>query len=122
MLLYHVPCPTSFVALRTVHGKIFSTFKEARDHLGLLQSDQEYHQCLEEAATFKSAHALRILFITILVHSSPADPHRLFDQHKSELFDDCRQKLQASPFNLPSPTNDDINDLGLSLLANLAEQ
>ncbi|CAG8569478.1 16675_t:CDS:2, partial [Gigaspora rosea] len=43
LLLYHIRGPTLFESLRTVNGVTFSTFKQAAQQLGLLESDQDWH-------------------------------------------------------------------------------
>ncbi|RXK40560.1 hypothetical protein M231_02212 [Tremella mesenterica] len=121
MLLYHVPSPKSYLFLRSVNGTVHATFKMACEALGLLESDREYDLCLDEAATFQSAQALRMLFVTTLIHSSPNDPRGLFDRHREDLFDDCRYRLRTH-HGIPEPTDEDVEALGLGLLSRLAEQ
>ncbi|UYV68949.1 hypothetical protein LAZ67_6001758 [Cordylochernes scorpioides] len=41
--------PTSFAALRTINGVLCQTYKEACLHLGLLENDQQWHHCIQEA-------------------------------------------------------------------------
>lgn len=122
MLLYHVPGPTSFAALRTVNGVEYPTFKEACRHRGLLNDDQEHDHCLQEAALFKTAGPLRVLFMTIIIHSTPTDPLALYERHKDSLFEDCRHRLQQRPYLIAHPTCDEILAYGLGLLSRLAEQ
>ena len=66
---------TSYENLRTVNGHLYENFKEACRARGLLQDDREWLLCLEEAAHFKTGYQLRHLFIVILVHCAPVDPH-----------------------------------------------
>ena len=103
-------------------GTECSTFKAACDRLGLLASDEEHHQCLTEASIFKTAHALRVLFVTIIIHSQPTDPLELFLQHKHNLFEDCAHQLTLAPYRIAYPTDVQVEAFGLSKLASLVEQ
>lgn len=50
MLLYHVSGATSFAHLKTINGVQYETFQDAARALGLLESDNQWNECLEEAA------------------------------------------------------------------------
>ena len=92
------------------------SFKEACRARGLLQDDREWLLCLQEAAHFRMGHQLRQLFVVILVHCSPNDPDRLWDASKDNLCDDLRHYL-IHTFHIPEPTQDQIYDYGLHLIA-----
>lgn len=90
--------------------------------MGLLASDKDHHECLLEAAAFKTAHALRILFVTILIHSDLADARKLLDQHCNNLFEDCAYRLRQDPYRVVHPSEAQVRGLGLLLIAQLVEQ
>ena len=51
LLLHHMPGATSFADLRkTPDGITHKTFKEAALAFGLLESDEEWNECLSEAS------------------------------------------------------------------------
>jgi len=50
------------------------TFKDACKERGLLRDDQEWIQCLKEAADMQTGSQLRTLFATILIHGTPHLP------------------------------------------------
>ena len=54
-------------------GDPFPTFHQACLARGLLEDDNEWRQCLQEAAHMASGHQLRVrnLFVTILLHLIP---------------------------------------------------
>ena len=52
-------------------GHLYPTFKEACNARGLLQSDEEWFLCLEEASLHQNAMQLRQLFVIILVFCDP---------------------------------------------------
>jgi hypothetical protein len=88
MLLNIVCGATSFEDLRTVQGIPYHSFKEACNALGLLQDDEEWNQCLKEAAQIQSDAQLRCLFVTILLFCEPVRPEILWKTHISALSDD----------------------------------
>ena len=120
-LLYVIKAPTSFEALRTVHGAVCGTAKEACLALGLLENDDLCDQCLIEAATFQTGYAVRSLFMTLVVYAQSSDPRALLNRHRDILSDGCRHRL-IREFGIESPTAGDIWDLALADLASLAER
>jgi hypothetical protein len=115
MLLYVVMCPLSFEYLRTYEGRLYGTFQEACLARGLLESDDEWDTCLNEAGFIQSGHQLRQLFAVILLGNTPADPSGLFDRHLPNLSDDCRYRFETL-FNNPHPTDNEIKDLTLQYI------
>jgi len=97
LLLLNVRGPRSFDDLRTVDGTVYSTFKEAAWHRGLLLDDAEYKHCLEEAAGWQMPVQLRQLFAVILVFGTPQNPLELwtsFRQHfRDTQYDEERGNL-----------------------------
>ena len=59
LLLIIVKGPTSFEDLWTVDGVIYESFKAACVARKLLEDDEEWIQCLREAAIMKIGHQLR---------------------------------------------------------------
>ncbi|ORY21689.1 hypothetical protein BCR39DRAFT_454557, partial [Naematelia encephala] len=80
ILLYHVSSPKSIQHLRMVNGQPHKTYKSACSALGLLDDDQEFDLCPNEASTFHLAQAMRQLFIALLVHNQPVAPTSLFQR------------------------------------------
>ena len=115
MLLYVVTCPTSFEYLRTYEGVVYNTFQEACMARGLLETDDEWDTCLNEAGFTQSGEQLRQLFVIILLGNTPADPLGLFNRHLHHLSDDCRNRLQRR-FGNPNPSDDDIKSLALQYI------
>ena len=50
LLLNHIRGPTSFLDIRTIDGHECQTYKEACLLLGLLESDEQWHKTMEDAA------------------------------------------------------------------------
>lgn len=106
-----------FEDLRTVDGHIHPTFQAACLALGLLENDNEWVECLEEAGAMKTGTQLRSLFALILLHCNPAQPLTLWDQFKDKICDDLAHKLCLK--GIPQPTDDQVCDYGLFLLEHI---
>ncbi|RAW19990.1 hypothetical protein PC110_g23568, partial [Phytophthora cactorum] len=64
--------------------------------MGLLESDEENHRCLSEAALFQIAGQLRHLFAVLLVYCGPASPAELWSTHLPAFIEDyLRVDIQA---------------------------
>ena len=88
MLLLHVAGPSSFQDLRTVHGQVADTYKEACALLDLLTDDTTWDRTLIEASTFRMPSQLRSLFATICLFCEPSDPLSLWLNHKEAMIED----------------------------------
>lgn len=111
MLLYIVKGPRSWEDLKTVNGIVHETFKAACAARGILETDEEFDHCLEEAGIMQTGRQLRNLFAIILLECSPIDPVLLWNTHAHNLSDDCRGRLQQR--NIAHPTNEQIFSLAL---------
>ncbi|PKA51251.1 ATP-dependent DNA helicase PIF1 [Apostasia shenzhenica] len=105
LLLNHVKGPTSFEDLKIYQNIKYNSFQESATARGLLESNNNIHECLAEAAVFKMPDAFRRLFATLLVFSTPENPEALFDDYYTELSEDFRHGISNS---------DDIYDATIS--------
>ena len=96
VLLNHVVGATSFECLRTVDGKILSTFHEAVERRGLIEEDNMLNKSLVEATEWMMPYALRRLFATILVFCEPSDVFGLWEKHKKAMSEDYRRNNQST--------------------------
>jgi hypothetical protein len=71
-LLLYTPGATSFAALRRYEGEDYPIYKATCQARGLLLDDQEWKECLLEAAQTLMPKPLRALFVAILVHNVPS--------------------------------------------------
>jgi hypothetical protein len=93
VLLLNVKGSKSYDEIKTVNGSICKTFHEAAQKLGLLDDDQEWSKCLDEAASWETnAERLRELFSIILTQCQPSNPHQLWDHFKDQLSCDILYK------------------------------
>ena len=53
------------------------TWREAAELRGLIESDQEYHDTMEEAALTQMPQQLRHVFVQILAHCQAGNPKKL---------------------------------------------
>lgn len=112
LLLYHVHCPSSWEALRTVNGVIYHTFQDACIAHGLLTDDHQLVQSLEDASTVSTPPQMRRLFVIILLECQPSDPKRLWEQTWQYLAEDCEYQLRTF-HNVSRPTQEDLQTLAL---------
>ena len=99
-MLHNICGATNFEHLRTINGKIYPTFKAAAISMGLLESDEEWIECLKEASNILTGSQLRHLFSAIILFCEPTDPGNLFNLFKKELSADFSYKtrnLNADP-------------------------
>ncbi|UYV69426.1 hypothetical protein LAZ67_6003541 [Cordylochernes scorpioides] len=85
MLLHSVRGPTSFAGLRKINGVLCQTYKEACLHLGLLENDQQWHHCIQEAVLSESPLKIRELFAIILTCCHPTNPQDIWVQFKEPM-------------------------------------
>ncbi|XP_074363228.1 uncharacterized protein LOC141703684 [Apium graveolens] len=78
MLLLCNKVATSFRDLRTINGRIYNTYKEAYEALGLLKDDNQWHSTLRENAESGMPFQLRSMFVHILTNCPVADPLKLW--------------------------------------------
>ena len=89
ILLHHKAGATSYIDLKTsTDGVIHKTFKETALVFGLLETDEEWDECLSEAATSFMPKQLHSLFVTILIFGQPAKPNILWEKHKEVMGED----------------------------------
>ena len=89
ILLHHIAGATSYADLRTLpDGTVCDTFKDTALALGLLESDDEWNECMSEAGVSFMPKQLRSLFVTILIFGEPAKPISLWEKHKKVMGED----------------------------------
>ena len=110
VLLSHVRGATSFDDLKTVNGKPCSSFREACEHLGLIEHDRTLDDCMTEAATFQMPCALRRLFATILVFCEATEIRQMWDKHLASMSEDYRRN-QSNEATLEQMVLRDIRDM-----------
>ena len=74
LLLLEAAGATSFDDLRTVAAMVCGSFREADVARGSAGDDREHHVALEDAASRRSAAALRALFALLSMQTEVADP------------------------------------------------
>ena len=121
MLLCVVKGACSYEGLRTYHGVIYPTFRNACIARGLLEDDGEWRQCLQDAAEMQTGTRLRHLFATILIFCHPTNPASLWNDFRHHICDDLRHRL-ITVFERQNPTDHDVYDYGLFLLDTILHQ
>ncbi|XP_071684979.1 uncharacterized protein [Lolium perenne] len=88
ILMNHVRGATSYENLKTVHGKLCASFREACEKRGLIETDKSLDDCLTESTTFQMPRALRRLFATILVFCEATNIRSLWEKHLESMSED----------------------------------
>jgi hypothetical protein len=70
-------------------GHTCSTFREACDVRGLVDTDASLDKCLEEAAKWQMSHSLRRLFAIIMGFCESTNIRILWNKHFESLSEDC---------------------------------
>ncbi|XP_031395056.1 uncharacterized protein LOC116206350 [Punica granatum] len=115
LLLNVVRGSRSYQEIRTVNGVSYPTFKEACYALGLLEDDQEWHDCLKEASTWGSGTELPQLFCAILLFCEIVDPAQLWERNWKVLSVDILYE-QRKLLNFPNVnlTDEQVQNYALS--------
>ena len=67
------------------------SFREAALFCGLLKSDNNLEQCLQEASLYQIPYCLRRLFATILVYCNPSNPKALWKKFEGPMSEDYKK-------------------------------
>jgi hypothetical protein len=111
MLLHKVKGCKSFEDVRTVNGIVCATYQLACMERGLLEDDQEWVECLEEAALTQSGRQLRSLLCTLLLFNNPADPLELWNRFKDEFSEDLLYAISQQYANWTPAIQEQVANL-----------
>ncbi|XP_057430864.1 uncharacterized protein LOC130723720 [Lotus japonicus] len=93
---------TSFNDVKTFHGQLFETFRDACYALGLLADDKEFIDAIKESSKLGSGHQLRRLFATLLFMCTMSIPDLVWNVTWRLLADgilhERRRRLQIPGF------------------------
>ena len=89
-MLNHVRGLTSFQDLQYLNRIRTSSFCEAALLQGLLESDNSFEECLQEASHYQMPQSLRRLFATILVYCNPSNPKMLWEKFEDAMCEDYK--------------------------------
>ena len=78
--------------IRTIDGIILPTFKSACQALGFLDNDDEWIECINDAANWATGPHLRQLFTTILCHCEVTSPKVLWESTWDALSEDIQHR------------------------------
>ena len=97
ILLHHIPRAMSFTDLRRKlpDGTEEKTFKGTATKFGLLETDEEWDQCLQEASVSFMPKQLHSSFITILLFGEPAEPKVLWEKNKEDMSEDVLREYST---------------------------
>lgn len=95
-LLLHVRGADSFEALRSFDGILYDTYKAAAQARGLLESDDEWVRCMQDAVTYQMPRQLRETFCYIIVFGRPSQVLLLWQQFYEDMILDFVRSLPES--------------------------
>ena len=85
---------TSFEHLQTVNGEVCPTFKAACVAMDLIENDEMWINCMDDAMNLYTATSSTNLFIAILCENEVANPGGLFDRYHDFLIKDFLYQCQ----------------------------
>ena len=94
-LLLHVKGATCFDDLRKHEDVQYQSFQEACVARGPLEDDQEWDRAMADAVALLMPQQCRQLFVTILTHCQPSEPHVLWERYKISLSEDFARHRSA---------------------------
>ena len=115
----NVPGPTSFEYLRTVNGTIHDTYRSACQALNLLENDQHWDNCINDACETSTPSQIRALFGIILTTCSPSAPTELWEKYKSKMFEDILHRKQLETSDMSFDFTSEIYNYTLVIIEDL---
>ncbi|XP_053968313.1 uncharacterized protein LOC128869734 [Anastrepha ludens] len=119
LLLVNVRGPTSFQHLRTVNGVLCGTYREACQHLGLLENDTHWDHTLEDAVISSNAKQIRTLFSIILSTCFPSTPTDLWHKYKDHMTEDMLHQMRLRTSNADLQMSEEIHNEALILIEDM---
>lgn len=116
LLLLHQTRVTHWKDLRTVNDHEYETYREACDALGLLKDDEEWRNCLREAAESQSPQLVYNLFVTILTQCLPDNPVSLWNEFKTHICELFFRRKGYNPETASPQQKEECIELGLRQL------
>jgi hypothetical protein len=99
LLLVNVVGPRSFEDLRTVNGHLCATYREACEHLGLLENDACWDSSLQDASIVSFSHQIRMLFAIIISTCFPSNPIELWNKYRDFMTEDFLIRMRQHTGN-----------------------
>jgi len=115
-LLTTVKGPTSWQDLCSFEDVEHPTFHAACLAHGLLENDDEWRECLEDASLTHLGRSLRQLYCLILRHCHPSQPDLLWQDFRDNLCNNLGRHLQSMQHTEHDIDLEDIYDFGLFLI------
>ena len=116
MLLHELKGPTSFQDLRTVDGVICSTYREACQLRGMLETDEHWDATMAEASISHAPSKLRTLFSIMLHYCNLSSPYNLWLNYRESLAEDILYQHQQLQPQMTVQFNEEIFNHALVLL------
>lgn len=145
LILNHKVGVKNFSDLKTHNNKIYNTFREAADAMGLIENDEHIYKIFDEACSLMIPRALRSYFVWFLLADQKAITCNLWMKYKMYLCEDFKddrenralieiqkllshENLTNQDVGLPDPSNlelfniNDNNSITLQNYSDLAKK
>jgi hypothetical protein len=93
MLVMIVKGARNYADIRMFKNRIYSTFHEACEAHGLLESNNEWNILFDEAIVSASSYQLRELFVMVVLRCLVSNVHALFDKYWLYFVDDIQHSI-----------------------------
>ena len=113
ILLYNVTGAESFDDLKTIDGTVMPTFKKACIELGLLENDDEWTECMNEAVLLGNGSQVRDIFVSLLINCELKDPLSLYNESKDHLCKDFLMQVRRAKNDLSIMVDESVENLAL---------
>lgn len=114
IILLHKVNGRSFEDLRTVDGIVYDTFQNAAIAMNLVETDEEYRACMQEASETLMPKQIRVLFAYILLYNNVNNPKELWKEFKEKMMEDY-----SATYNKTTSKYKALVDIQLVLINNL---
>ncbi|XP_055910566.1 uncharacterized protein LOC129944932 [Eupeodes corollae] len=117
LLLINVRGPTSFEDLRTVHGELCATYRQACQRLNLL--DMHWEATLADSVISSSPHQIRTLFAIIISTCSPSNPLEIWHKFRDDMTEDILLRVRRSVSNPELEITPEMHNEALILIEDM---
>ncbi|GFX96020.1 ATP-dependent DNA helicase [Trichonephila clavipes] len=100
MLLVNMPGPRSFHELKIVDSVTHATFRSSCQAMTLLERNQQWDICINDACNTAHPNQIRALFAIILTACFPSSPTELWERYRSLMAEDILRRVRLENGNM----------------------
>ncbi|XP_055910737.1 uncharacterized protein LOC129945100 [Eupeodes corollae] len=107
------------VYLRTVHGELCATYRQACQRLNLLEDDMHWEATLADSVISSSPHQIRTLFAIIISTCSPSNPLEIWHKFRDDMTEDILLRVRRSVSNPELEITPEMHNEALILIEDM---